>query len=142
MLFATLNPLSRISHLISYLLPESIVLASARISTLTFCCCIVDPFDPYSPINFKLFYHSSRINIYIYIYIYIFSRINIYIYIYLYLYICMYVCMYMHMYSVYSNKINSNKNFPDYSINIQTVDLFNLIVNMYSGISILRMMKD
>ena len=85
MLFATLNPLSRISHLISYLLPESIVLASARISTLTFCCCIVDPFDPYSPINFKLFYYSSRINIYIYIYIYIF----------IYMYVCMYVYAYV-----------------------------------------------
>ena len=43
--------------LISYFLPESFLLASSRILFLVslLFCCIVNPFDPYSPLNFNFF---------------------------------------------------------------------------------------
>ena len=43
---------------ISYLLPESFVLASAKILllvSLLFVAVLVNPFDPYPPLNFELF---------------------------------------------------------------------------------------
>ena len=51
--------------LIRYLLPESFVLASARILLLLFVAvAIANPFDPNSPLNFQYFYHSGLLAFY------------------------------------------------------------------------------
>ena len=49
--------MSRDYTFINYLLPESLVLTGARILFLVslLCCSIVDPYDPYSPLNFLFF---------------------------------------------------------------------------------------
>ena len=72
--------------LISYLLPESFVLASTRIlhCFLTFYCCIVNPFDPYSLLNYQFFIFL----VYIYTCIYTTYVYRLYIRIYVYVCVC------------------------------------------------------